>query len=186
MCNRIIAGSARRATVKKGLTVAMALCAVACSKGASPSQGASPTQGQNSLSPVEISKLGLSGFVLFECSVYADMAGMDKATGNRLFKHGHEDLTRFIDLGQTAKPKEMEEAIQANVPVLVMQHMGGPSTEFSVGRVFEATSVTVEDELYQRETWMHQKFDPNAPWPSPETVKAAAAQHFRDKNCEML
>lgn len=167
-------------TVKKLIVIGMALCAVGCSKGETQAPA------ETNLPPSEIGKLGASGFALFQCAAYASFANMDKSKVEPLFNRGHDNLTRFIDLGKKVQGKEMDKAVSSGVPILVLQHLGGPSTEFMVGRVWEATSLYVEDELYQREGWTHQKKDPKAPSPTKELVEADAAQHFRDQNCELL
>jgi hypothetical protein len=174
--------------MQRAIVIGLLLLSASCSKQVTQAtealKGTQEPQ-ESKLPPAEIAKLGAQGFSLFQCAAYATFAD-ERDKVEPLFDKGRDSLTRFIETGKTIKDRAKEKAVTEKVPIIVLQHLGGPSTDFMVGRVWEATMLYAEDELYNREGWTHQKNDPKADAPDAEIVKAAAAQRFRDANCELL
>lgn len=169
--------------------IGLMLCVAACSKQATQAQEALKEirePAESKLPAAEIAQLGSKGFAQFQCAAYASFSDTDKAKAEALFTKGRDSLTRFVETAKTVKDKAKDKAVADKVPMIVMQNLGGPSTDFMLGRIWSATMLYAEDELYHRSDWTHQLRDPKAAPPPKYLVEADAAQRFRDHNCELL
>jgi hypothetical protein len=135
-------------------------------------------------SALEIVMEGQRGLALFECAALAGHAVADPANANRLSERGREALTRFIDEATVFPDQEaMRKALNDQVPVHVLRHLAGPTTDFKIGRLWEVKALRIQDLLYERETSFHQRLNPGEPHPDYEAIQAKAAEEYARRNC---
>ena len=131
--------------------------------------------------------LGQKGFALWSCAILAGNYGAAGDEKSRdLAERGSSALRTFIDRLRTQTDPTMKKALDQAVPVLILQHLGGPNTDFVLGREWEAISLWVEDDLYNRDTWLHQRWKPTMPSPPYSDIKEAAKGKFAQQNCQVL
>lgn len=136
--------------------------------------------------PQEIADLSLKGYEQLRCSALAGFAEKGDSLEERHFNAGLADLRKFLSEVKVADPKAARAALGKTTPMLVIMNLGGPSDDFVIGRIYSDVLLTVDDGLRNRETWTHQKKDPNADDVSAEGVRALAQAKYREHNCALL
>ena len=166
--------------------IGIAALAVLASAGCTQSQ--TTKSSATRIAPDQVAALASKGFALFTCEQLAEAAGdIPEKKRQDLFDRGRAAFASYIDEAKaSANDPARDKAISQKVPMIVLMHLGGPTTDFMVGRIFEATTTSVEDELYERSSWTHQAIDPKATPPSAEMVKPHAAQRYRERNCDLI
>lgn len=159
----------------KRSAIMAALLLVGCSAHGQPSA----TQ----KTPAEVGQLAANSWALLECGSIAWFAE-DNKNAQSFFDRGLAKGKDFIEQAK-ARPGDRK-AILDKVPMIMSMRLQGPSPDFMLGRVWEATLEYTDDELNGRDTWSHQQRDPKAAPVTGELRKATAAQRFRDRNCELL
>jgi hypothetical protein len=86
---------------------------------------------------------------------------------------------------KAASPEQLKR-ITDKIPVIMLWRLEGPSPDFMLGRVWEATTEFVDDELEDRESWSHQKKDPDAKPIDAEVKRMRAENRYRERNCNLL
>lgn len=135
------------------------------------------------LTTAEVSSLGARSWAQLECAAIASFSE-DNAQLKPLFEAGRRDGLAFI-ANAKARPKEAKQIFD-KVPMIMSWRLEGPSPDFMLGRVWEATVEYVGDELEGRDTWSHQERDPKAAPVDRVLRKALASNRFRERNCPLL
>lgn len=148
------------------------------------SQPTGDQQAKGTQSPEEIGKLGSRSWAALECASIAMFAG-DREKMAKLFEQGHRDGLKFIALTQAQKGTDQKKTLN-KVPIIMGWRLEGPSPEFMLGRVWEATVEYTDDELGGRDSWSHQATDPKAKPVDEEVRKMTAENRFRQRNCELI
>ena len=114
----------------------------------------------------EKARLSLTAFA---CSVLAEKKG-DPAEQSRLFMLGYDEGMTFL---QALEAGELtDEAINEHVPVAFLWSLGGPTHDFSLGRVYEGAVEAVYDRVFTD---------------TDETIRKLEAENeFRRRNCGLL
>ena len=144
---------------------------------------ASPTYAQQ-LSADAVAKLGDSSFAQLQCAVLAGFGKQPNVQGH--FDAGVSDMRQFLAQWRGIGDESVRREVGGNVPMIITMNLGGPSIDFEIGRVYSAVLWYVDDELRDRDTWLHQKKDPSAPPVEPEVVQLRAEQQYDAKNCSLL
>lgn len=154
------------------------IISIAAALGAASSATAQPP------SAAAVARLADSGFAQFECSL---LAGWGKqANVEAHFAAGLADMRQFLTKWRASDDAEWRKSVRNDVPMIITLELGGPTIDFEIGRVYSAILWFVDDELRDRNTWLHQKKDPAAPPVAPEVVQQRAEQSYRQKNCALL
>jgi len=154
------------------ITIAVTLAAIA-----GPSRAQQPA--------VEaVVKLADSGFAQFQCSILAGFGKQPNVEAH--FNAGMSDMRQFLTQWRSSDDLEYRKKVRNDVPMIITMELGGPTIDFEIGRVYSAILWYVDDELRDRDTWLHQKKDPKAPPVEPEIVQERAEQKYRDRNCALL
>ncbi len=109
----------------------------------------------------------------FECSSLASMS-KDAAEQERLFLYGLEQGRRFIAAHQAGKIKH--EHLSNTVPLRFLLLLEGPSTDFMLGRIFEAIQENAVEDIFKT----GDKFN------SKEVQVILAQTKFGKRNCELI
>lgn len=117
----------------------------------------------------------------FSCAVYAEISGNNKEH-ERLFEVGYKAGKAFVD---GVRNKTIAEAEVKEAPVGVLWHMGGPTTDFVVGRVFEAASEDAYDEVVKEDSSGAPILDP-LKWADDELKVVRAKNKFQSANCTLV
>ena len=131
-----------------------------------------------------VAKLGDSSFAQFQCAVLAGFGKQPNVQSH--FDAGLSDMRQFLTRWRASGDEHFRKEVGNNVPMIITMNLGGPSTDFEIGRVYSAVLWYVDDELRDRDTWLHQKKDPSAPPVEPEVVQMRAEQQYNAKNCPLL
>lgn len=135
--------------------------------------------------PTEIGEQGARAWANLECATIAMFAKDDKNT-EKLFTQGREEGLEFLAGARaTTDPKESK-AIRDKVPIIMGWRLEGPSDDFMLGRVWEATVLYVADGLEERSQWTHEPINPKAGPVTPELRQVKAENRFRKRNCDLL
>lgn len=135
----------------------------------------------NAAQPVSADSARLA-WSAFECSQYANMIG-DKAQEERLFKVGLDAGRSFIDALKANRISKDD--IYSKAPVALMAVVSGPSTEFTLGRLYQSALTDAADRIIKHD-------NSNIPMPiqdwivDPELIKIKAGGQFSAKNCSLL
>lgn len=90
---------------------------------------------------------GRAVFSAFECTVLAAKIGRTEEQ-RRLFEFGYEEGKKFIDSVRSGEISKEE--LSSKVPVGVLWHMEGPTTDFILGRIYESAAENALDGVYGR------------------------------------
>jgi hypothetical protein len=135
-------------------------------------------------SPEQIGESGVRAWASFECAAIASFAGDSKGT-ERHFKAGYDRGLEFLKQAKAASPDQLKR-IGDKVPVIMLWRLEGPSPDFMLGRVWEATTELVDDDLEDRDTWSHQQKDRDAKPIDAKVKKMRAENRYRERNCNLL
>lgn len=131
-----------------------------------------------------VAKLGDSSFAQFQCAVLAGFGKQPNVDAH--FNAGLSDMRQFLAQWRSSEDASFRKTVGNKVPMIITMNLGGPSIDFEIGRVYSAVLWYVDDELRDRDTWLHQKKDPSAPPVEPEVVQMRAEQQYIAKNCSLL
>lgn len=145
---------------------------------------ASSSEQSSKQTPEQIAQLGSRSWAAFECAALAGYVG-NGAESERLFNVGHTAGLAFIKAAQAADQAH-QERIMRKVPMIVSWHLGGPSPDFMLGRVWEAALQFADDEINERSTWDHQTENAKAEPVDKEVRKMRAENKFREGNCALI
>lgn len=145
------------------LTLAFALAG--CDKAATivQAQTGIPAQQEVGLTPQEVGELGSRGAALYQCAAYAFNSSKNYSDKAEPFlEKGQKLIAEFIIQAKNIKddPAKLKQATE-KVPIIILDNVGGPSPDFGSGRVWNAVELYVEDDLYDRSGWTHQKIIQN-------------------------
>lgn len=117
----------------------------------------------------------------FACATFADMYG-DKDEFQRLSGLGYEAGRAFLEdlQNKTATEKEIAEA-----PIGVRMRMGGPSHDFIVGRIFEASMDDAFDFIVKTDGngW---RIEDATRWADDELKITKAEHEYSRRNCALM
>lgn len=117
----------------------------------------------------------------FACSSYAEMIG-ESNEQKRLFELGVKSARAYIE---GVKGKTISESTLKDIPLLFSLRLGGPSTDFMVGRVFEGTASHAYDKVVKEDVSGFPITDP-AKWAKGELKTLRAENLFRSANCKLI
>jgi hypothetical protein len=117
----------------------------------------------------------------FLCSTYAEMIG-ESNEQMRLFELGVKSARAYIE---GVKSKTISENTVKDIPLLFSVRLGGPSTDFMVGRVFEGTANHAYDKVVKEDVSGFPITDP-AKWAKGELKTLRAQNLFRSGNCKLI
>ncbi len=117
----------------------------------------------------------------FSCATFAEMSG-DKKEQERLFELGYKAGKSFVDGVRT---KTISEAEIKEAPVGVLWHMGGPTTDFVIGRIFEAATNDAFDEVVKEDSAGLPITDPSK-WANDELKTIRAKNKYQSSNCTLV
>ena len=101
------------------------------------------------LSSKDLATAGRRTWDAMTCAGYAETAGYD-AEQKRLSQLGIDEGRKFLQSLSDGKidPKDVE----SNVPIAVTLVIGGPSVDFVLGRIWEASAEYAADRIWQKDS----------------------------------
>ena len=117
----------------------------------------------------------------FSCAAYAEMSG-DKHEQERLFNVGYSAGKAFVD---GVKNKTITEAETKEAPIGVLMLMGGPSTDFIIGRIFEGATADAYDKVVKEDSAGLPIFDPSK-WADDNLKIIRAKNKYQSSNCVLI
>lgn len=117
----------------------------------------------------------------FSCATFAGLSGNNKEQ-ERLFELGYKSGKTFVD---GVKNKTITETEAKEAPVGVLWHMGGPTTDFIIGRIFEAASDDAYDEVVKTDGAGLRILDPSK-WADDELKVMKARNKYQASNCTLV
>lgn len=131
--------------------------------------------------PVQRPNSGLTTWSAFSCATFASLAGDDNEQ-KRLFNVGYEAGSQFVG---GLKDGTTGQADRENTPVAVLLLLSGPSTDFVVGRIFEAATGHAFDAVVKQDAQGLSILD-SSRWAQGELRTSIAQNKYRDSNCALL
>lgn len=125
--------------------------------------------------------LGSIMWSAFSCAVYAEITS-NADEQKRLFEIGYATGQKFIN---GIKDKSIPDSEAKNTPIGVLMRMGGPTTDFVIGRVFEGVSEDVYDKLVREDNSGMPILDPSK-WADDELKTIRAENKYRESNCALI
>lgn len=113
------------------------------------------------------------------CAGYAETAGYNEEQ-RRLSQLGIDEGRVFLQ--SLADGKIDAKDVESNVPIAVTLIVGGPSVDFVLGRIWEASAEHAADRIWQKDS---EAYDP-ALAPDDETRVMNAQQFYREASCQSL
>ena len=121
----------------------------------------------------DYASMGLATWSAFECSSLASKSKQSKEQ-ERLFLFGFKQGQTFVDAVRAGKVDKKD--MNSEVPIGVLFLLQGPSTDFILGRIYEAA----QDEA------LKDVFGPAGQMNSNELQLVIAQNKFRKSNCSLL
>jgi hypothetical protein len=119
----------------------------------------------------DYAKLGRIAWNAFECSALASKS-KNPQEQDRLFRYGYEQGLRFIDAVRSGDVERQD--VSEAVPLAMALRLNGPTADFILGRVFEASQKSAIDSVYKAgETVV-----------SDELQITLAKNEFLNRNCQ--
>ncbi len=115
---------------------------------------------------------GHTAWSAFECSVLAGVAA-DPKEQERLFKLGYSEGKAFIDALQRNAISKND--LDNKVPLPVLQSLAGPTPDFMLGKIFEASTGVVTP-----------AYKAGAESGDQQLAKNTAQSDFWKKNCNLI
>ena len=125
--------------------------------------------------------LGRVMWSAFSCAAYAEMSGNIKEQ-ERLFEVAFTTGRKFVD---GVKNKTITEIEAKNAPIGVLMRMSGPSTDFVIGRIFEAATEDAFDKVVKEDSTGSPIFDPTK-WADDELKVIRAKNKYQNANCALI
>jgi len=120
-------------------------------------------------------KMGKAFSVAFQCSVLAGKLNK-KEEALRLFNYGYETGKKFIKATQEGRISK--EDLRKHTPMVVLWLLQGPSIDFMLGRIYEASTEYALKGVYADE--ISKKLN------SEEMQETIIRNKFNDKNCMLI
>jgi hypothetical protein len=127
-------------------------------------------------------RLGRLAYTAFLCAYYAEISE-NKIEQSRLFGVGLENARAFVTAYSGNKVTEQEAS--AEVPVDLMNMLGGPSADFVAGRLFESAKEYAEESVVKRDEG-GARLPPDKWNTDPTLKKEIASRKFADENCALI
>ena len=99
-----------------------------------------------------------------------------------MFEIGYATGQKFIN---GIKDKTIPDSEAKKTPIGVLMRMGGPTTDFVIGRVFEGVSEDVYDKLVKEDDSGMPILDPSK-WAGDELKIIRAKNKYSDSNCALI
>jgi len=131
------------------------------------------TQVAGAQSSKDFALMGRVAWSAFECSSLASKIKNSKEQ-ERLFRYGYEQGLKFITAVRSGKVDRQD--ISEGVPLAVFLRLQGPTAEFILGRVFEASQVSALEKVYKT----GETFN------SEELQETIARNEFWNRNCQLI
>lgn len=128
----------------------------------------------DSLSSIEYARLGDKAWSAFECTALSAFLEKDESNTEKLFIVGYESGLTFIE----ALRKELvtDEDVQKEVPIGLSWQLGGPNSDFMLGKIY----TTVEDNV------LEDVFQDGDNFNSKEVQLNIAESKYNRANCNLL
>lgn len=126
-------------------------------------------------------KTALFMWSAFECATYAEMSG-DSREQERLFMLGFHAGRAFVE---AIKNKSITENEARKAPIGVLLTMAGPTTDFSVGRLYEYVMHDAFDDVVKEDERGLPISDP-LDWADDELKVLKAKSKYQDSNCALI
>lgn len=123
-------------------------------------------------SPSEYALMGSASWSAFECSVLAGYSNQKEQ--ERLFMFGYSQGIAFINALRENKVKQ--EDLYNNVPMGLMMHIQGPTSEFALGRVYEKAAESGLKDIVKSGDKMNDK----------DMQKMLAEGRYTQRNCPLI
>jgi len=117
----------------------------------------------------------------FSCAAYAEMSG-NKQEQERLFKIGYDAGRAFVD---GVKNKTITEAETKGAPIGVLMLMGGPTTDFIIGRIFESATADAYDKVVKEDSAGLPIID-SSEWADDKLRVIRAKNKYQSSNCALI
>lgn len=117
----------------------------------------------------------------FSCATYAEMSG-NKREQERLFEVGYNAGRIFVD---GVKNKTITETEAKDAPIGVLMHMSGPTTDFIIGRIFEAATEDAYDKVVKEDSAGLPILDPSK-WADERLKVIRAKKQYQISNCTLI
>lgn len=117
----------------------------------------------------------------FSCATYAEMSG-NKKEQERLFEAGFNVGRSFVN---GVKHKTIAEKEVKDAPIGVLMHMGGPTTDFIIGRIFEAAAGDAYDKVVKEDSAGLPILDPSK-WADDKLKVIRAQDKYQSSNCTLI
>ncbi len=119
--------------------------------------------------------------VAFECATYAEIAGK-KTENERLFTLGYETAQKFLAAGISGELSPDEEK---KIPMGILMSLGGPTSEFQIGRIFSDTARRAGDRVHKEDYRGNDL--PIGEWEFDEAITRPKARiFFEQSNCQAI
>lgn len=119
-------------------------------------------------SSMEFARMGHATWSAFRCSTLAALTS-NQNEQERLFKIGYDNGKRFFAALESKKIQPAD--IDSEVPLAIVTLMGGPTTDFVLGRIFEAAMDSAAKDVLN---------------PDRSLQKTSAQSKFASQNCGLL
>jgi hypothetical protein len=96
----------------------------------------------------EKARLGRVVWSAFQCAAFAEMSGK-KREHERLFEVAVKTGREFLEALKSGQISR--EAVNSEVPIGITIYLAGPSTDFILGRIFEAATGEAFDEIVKQD-----------------------------------
>jgi hypothetical protein len=124
-----------------------------------------------------LARQGKLAYVAFSCATLARHMG-DDTKAKTAFNIGVESARKFVEAIRSNRVLDSD--FRSEVPRLVMWTLQGPSTDFIVGRIFQATSDYQDDYVNERAKMLAASGDFNA---KKAAGQQAATLKYMDAGC---
>lgn len=117
----------------------------------------------------------------FSCATYAEMSG-NKHDQARLFEVGYKAGRTFVD---GVRNKTIPDTEAKDAPIGVLMLMSGPTTDFVIGRIFEAAMGDAYDEVVKEDSAGLPILDPSK-WADGKLKVIRAKNKYQSSNCTLI
>lgn len=119
----------------------------------------------------------------WDCATWAGIANDTEGRAEHHFQRGLESGRRFVEAARSGSISEEE--WDSTVPVYVAMSMGGPTSDFVLGRLFEVISGYAFDQVTKRDAYGQAL--PLEDYVNDPAVQAVIASNLmRRANCSVL